>query len=546
MNKSLLVTAVIAATSIGGWSKTISPDAAFARLSNDMSVKQMVSATKSAPRLVTVGKEADLPTYYVFSTQTQTLIASADDIAFPLLGYIDNPSVDFDNLPPSMAWWLGEYSRQIAWANANSDKFTEASAPEKTADSREPIAPLCATTWDQSAPYNNLCPLKGSQRTVTGCVATAMAQVMKYFNWPATGTGTVSYKWNRQTLSMDLGATTFQWDQMLDSYPSASSGTATQREAVATLMKACGYSVEMDYDVASAGGSGASSWILPNVLVENFNYDKGARTEFRDFYELEVWEGMIYDNLANIGPVLYGGSGTLGGHEFVCDGYSSDGYFHINWGWSGESDGYFKLNALNPPALGTGGGAGGFNTFQDATLGIQKPQTNSEYPVAYMAIDGDLSATIEDKEITCSAGDDGGFFNLSNYSGDFTIGLQMVNNANSQVYYSILGSTTIPALNGWYTLTFTVPDEVPNGVYAVVPAYRLNGGEWTPFRTYIGSPSSVDITIGTSGVDDIQSIEADAIEKWYNLQGHEVDSENMPAGIYIKVAGGKSAKVLVK
>lgn len=272
MNKTLLIIAALAATTVGCWGRPLSPDAALARISGDYDAKHNVkSPAMSSPRLIVTGKEANQATYYVFATQSQTLIVSADDLAYPLLGYIDNPSVDFDNLPPQMEWWLGEYSRQIAWANANRDIFTESAVPEKSTDSRAPIAPLCATTWDQDAPYNNLCPMKGGKRTVTGCVATAMAQVMKYFNWPATGTGSVSYRWNRQTLTMDFGSTTFQWDKMLNSYPSSTSGTSDQREAVATLMKACGYSVEMDYGVASDGGSGASSWILPNVLVSNLS-----------------------------------------------------------------------------------------------------------------------------------------------------------------------------------------------------------------------------------------------------------------------------------
>lgn len=548
MNKTLLLIATIAATTVGCWGRTLSPEDALARVSGNNAVKfNAKSVATSSPRLVATGKEANQATYYAFATQSQTLIVSADDQAFPLLGYIDNPSVDFDNLPPQMEWWLGEYSRQIAWANANSgNAVSKSAATAKAADSREPIAPLCATTWDQSAPYNNLCPMKSGKRTVTGCVATAMAQVMKYFNWPATGVGTVSYTWNRQTLSMDLGSTSFQWDKMLDSYPSSTSGTSEQREAVATLMKACGYSVEMDYGLASAGGSAASSWILPNVLVANFNYDKGARTEMRDFYELSEWEDMIYENLATVGPVLYGGSGTDGGHEFVCDGYSSDGYFHINWGWSGESDGYFKLNALDPYSLGTGGGSGGFNTYQDASLGVRLPQQGSAYPEPYMAVDGDLNATVSERVVKCSAPNDGGFYNFGNYDGDFVIGLQMTD-SDGKVYYTGSFSNSVPSFSGWYTLPFEVENSIPGGTYDVVPAYKINGGEWKPFRTYITSPSTVKITLESSGVEELTNrVDTDQNVKWYNLQGVEVDGANQAAGIYVRVAGGKAEKVVVK
>lgn len=247
-------------------------------------------------------------------------------------------------------------------------------------------APLVKTTWNQGAPYNDLCPQKNGQITYTGCVATSTAQVMNYHQWPPQGTGTVSYDWNGQTLSMDFGATTFAWNDMLDSYPTATTGTDAQRQAVATLMKACGYALHMTYGLSEDGGSGAYSSDIANVLINNFSYDVTARYVQREFYSPEEWEQMIYDNLADIGPAIYGGHGSLGGHSFICDGYDTDGLFHINWG--GTSDGYFRLSALDPPSLGAGGGAGGFNSQQNATLGIRKPQPGSVRPLPYIVCGG--------------------------------------------------------------------------------------------------------------------------------------------------------------
>ena len=204
----------------------------------------------------------------------------------------------------------------------------------------------------------------------TGCVATAMAQVMKYFNWPEKGAGTgKATDSSGKSYAMDLGVT-FSWNDMKAQY-NEGNYTSPQASAVALLMKACGYAVGMKYGPSE---SGAGSVAIPSALVDNFGYDGGVRLCMRTYYGREEWEGMIYDNLAHVGPVLYTGTTNLGGgHAFVCDGYSTDGYFHFNWGWSGMYDGYYLLTALNPEGEGTGGFAGGYNIGQEVVLGICRP-----------------------------------------------------------------------------------------------------------------------------------------------------------------------------
>lgn len=551
MKKTLLVSASVTMAFMPSVARQLTPDEAYGRLTSDRAKVGAATVQETSPRLLEVAKtDAGTAAYYVFSSDDKTLFVSADDVAVPLLGYIESPSVDLSNMPPQMKWWLGEYKRQIEWASENG--VTSLGGGAKT--DFAPISPLCATLWDQGAPYNNLCPKSGGKTTVTGCVATAMAQVMKYFNWPAKGVGSISYTWNGTPLSMDFAATTFDWANMLNSYPSSTSGTSAQRTAVATLMKACGYAVEMDYGLASTGGSAASSYRLANVLVDNFGYDKGARMEWRDFYTLEDWNEMIYQNLAQVGPVLYGGSGSGGGHEFVCDGYKSGGLFHINWGWSGYYDGYFKLDALDPEGLGTGGGTGGFNYYQDVTLAVQKPQTGSTYPTPYLAVDGALAATLIDhRYVILNAGNDGGFWNLGNYSGYFLIGLRLVKEGADDTYYVNMDGmgnmcVTLPALRGWQKLGFDVPESVPGGTYQVAPVYKLDGtGEWIPFKTYYYSPSYATVSFPTTGVDEIAADGGDGNEtRWYNMQGQPVDGATATPGLYIKQTGGKTSKVLVK
>ena len=269
------------------------------------------------------------------------------------------------------------------------------------------VGPLIQTQWDQESPYWNLCPGTGRNKAYVGCVATAMAQVMKFWEWPVTGTGSHSYKpldpnnpvddfgnYNystryTQTLSANFGETTYDWSNMLDRY----TGTATsaQKEAVATLMYHCGVATEMMYGNDADGGSGTftvnyGDWEDPgcaqNAFVNYFRYKKEGltayvrdgytyhRTEYYKKWNDDDWTAMIKEELDKRRPILYGGASEEGGHSFICDGYDDAGYFHFNWGWSGDNDGYFLLSRLKPGSGGAGGGGSDFSEDQDVIIGI--------------------------------------------------------------------------------------------------------------------------------------------------------------------------------
>lgn len=350
----------------------ITPAEALARLNNDAEGSNRAPArVRVAPRLVnTVSTTDGQPAIYVFEAAKGPgyMVLSADDCAMPLLGYSDEGALVGDSLPPALEWWLQEYSKQIQWLNDNGLKAQKRSSAERPA-----IAPMLTTEWDQGEPFNNQCPLYGTQRTYTGCVATAMAQVMNYWKYPEKGKGTITYQSEsiQKRLSLDLSLRKFDWDNMLDIYAD-NNWTEEQANAVAYLMKAAGFSVRMDYGIDS---SGALAMNIAKALKRYFNYDPNLSYEIRACYSLSQWEEMIYNNLRDCGPILYGGGSYIGGgHSFVCDGYDGNGYFHFNWGWTGMSNGYFSLDALDPSALGTGGGAGGgYNFTQDIVLGIQPP-----------------------------------------------------------------------------------------------------------------------------------------------------------------------------
>ena len=357
-----------------------------------LSMKQM----KKARRTTTTADDA--VSYYVFNLGEADgfVIVSGDDRTTPILGYADQGGIDSDNMPDGLRYLLDGYEQQLQLLTADASLMGEGRGTNRTA--RATIAPLIETKWYQSEPYNKLCPVIDGIRTVTGCVATSMAQVMNYHKWPtAACTAIPGYSTKTKDkdkkecdLKMDgLSTTTFDWSNMISDY-TAITGSAEEQQAVATLMLYCGVSIEMGYGLSTNGGSAAYNEAIPFALKTYFGYDGGVHHVYRKNYSYATWVDMIYSELAASRPVVLGGQSCGGGHSFVCDGYSSlpDGkstsadYFHINWGWAGRSDGYFLLSLLNPNDQGIGGSStlDGFSYTQNAILGIQKPGTTvSQY-----------------------------------------------------------------------------------------------------------------------------------------------------------------------
>lgn len=400
MKINILALAVIASgmAAVATQAKTLTPEEALARVGSSAGLHKIAGKNAPQSRLVYTEEAQGSPAVYVFDKPAANdgyLILSADDMAYPVLGYADSGEFDSENMPEAMKWWLQQYADQIAYARANAG--TIVMAPRKAdADGREPIEPMIKTAWDQIEPYNNQCPSYSGVRTYTGCVATSMAQVMNYWKYPERGKGTITYTAStiQKRLSMNFAAKAFDWANMLDRYEEGQYDD-TQAAAVAYLMKACGYAVKMDYGTDS---SGALAMNVANALTRYFDYDGNIDYQLRQYYSSTEWAEKMYANLRDVGPVIYGGGSMIGGgHSFICDGYSSDGYFHFNWGWTGMSNGYFKLEGLNPYALGSGGGSGGgYNFTQDAVFGIQPPTGKPvvEQPEVVTQC-GSLAGTIE-------------------------------------------------------------------------------------------------------------------------------------------------------
>lgn len=319
-----------------------------------------------------------LNTFYAFSINGGGwILISADDVATPVLAYSNSGEWNEENINPTAKKWIENYSKEIFDAvqnhNTNAESQTEWQAllNQHYSDGITTVLPLLTTLWDQSAYYNDMCPASISApggyggKVPTGCVATTMAQIMKYYNYPAQGVGSFSYNHPAfNTLAANFGSTDYNWSSMPTKATSAN-------PALATLMFHCGVAVQMNYDPQ---GSGAASEVVPYALKTYFNYDNTMQLLARENVgNDEIWRTIIKTELEAGRPVYYAGSGSAGGHAFVCDGYdaSNPTKFHINWGWSGNSNGYFAIGALT-----TSNGA--FNEYNRIIVGI-KPRSNPGY-----------------------------------------------------------------------------------------------------------------------------------------------------------------------
>ena len=320
------------------------------------------------------GGTNDVAPYYIFNVGKNEgfVIVSGDDNAEPVLGYSDKGELDPNNIPSNMAEWLR--LNELYVENCAKKDSSAKPAYTNTGNGTVVVEPLLGDIlWGQDFPFNEMCPTYYSdgqtKHYYVGCVATAATQIMRYYRYPQQGTGSKSYVFNGQTLSADFGNTTYDWDNMLAFYPSEGV-SQEQIDAAATLAYQFGVSVEMEY---AENGSGALSMLVPHALKTYFGYDNGVTMRRRNFYSGAEWLDIIKNELDHNRPVYYGATSDngLGGHAFVCDGYDSEGYVHINWGWYGMSNGYFLVNHLNPDDLGEGGGTGGYNTDQEIITGIQ-------------------------------------------------------------------------------------------------------------------------------------------------------------------------------
>ena len=449
--------------------------------------------------------------FYVFNIISSKgfVIVSADDNVQPILGYSHESSFDSTNIPIQLIDRLKVYSKDIAYVvqhkinptNAIKNKWQELLNPSKRNNfelfgSPSSVAPLLQTNWNQSPYYNQLCP----SGTLTGCVATAMAQVMKYWNYPSVGTGYNSYTPPNSSLgvqSANFGSTTYQWASMPSSL--SSNSTSAQIKAVATLMYHCGVSVNMQYGTGESDaymvGDGwyNSLYALPSY----FGYDDSIQSLSKENYASTAWLNIIKSELNAGRPILWDGHDPAGaGHCFVADGYDVNNLIHFNWGWGGQCNGYYSIDTLNPSPYPSG-----FNNYEHIIIGI-KP-SNASYnitlsnPLSSSTVVG-YGKPIIIKTNVVNTG-------TSAYSGSFSAALfdstsNLTNYTLTLNSYSVNPNSTIA--NG---LTFSSADtaSLSPGIYTAYIYYNAPGGNWQNLVSDGNFPNFTTITVlSTSNVAD--------------------------------------------
>lgn len=431
---------------------------------------------------------ADMNTMYLFAGAADRgymLVAADDAVGQVLLGFSEEGRIDLDNMPDNLKWFLECASRRVAARAAeerNSEPLYIFGAP------RRDVAPICKTKWDQSAPYWNDCPLEKGQRTYTGCAATALAQVMKAHNWPERGVGSITYNSaSTGMVSVNFAESVYDWDNMLDVY--TSSATAEQNAAVAKLMFDCGAAVKMQY---GAEGSGAISPDIASALVNYFQYDRGTRIVNRECYTYGQFVDLLYNEVAAGCPVIMGGAnwmnGAYYGHAFVIDGFRANGeYFHLNWGWSGMSDGYFLVNALDPESQGAGGSAAGYNLNSTAIIGVKPDRDGKSESVPNLFCNTPLvtkGATYQrTKGVNVdflTGGNGRGVFNFTSYPSPILVrpGVKLVNEETAKEMYLTTAQTYQMTYQTGFT-TFPIDaSKFPNdGNWYVTLGYEV-GTKW--------------------------------------------------------------------
>ncbi|MBR5061329.1 MAG: C10 family peptidase, partial [Prevotella sp.] len=422
-----------------------------------------------APRKVNAQSDENSAYYYVFNAGNDKgfVIVSGDDRTEQILGYSDTGSFDEEDVPEPLQEMLKGYEREIeALGDLN---FVPTATPKKVIEkTKKAIAPMTKSKWGHGYPYDQKTPLSGGVHTSVGCVPTAVGQFLYYYRDKSVKATTAAIANGSSTIA---SGTKIDWDNMLDEYAFNSGYTTTQINAVANLMLYCGRAMKSTY-----GSSTITSFdqILP-ALTKCFGYNDECAMIYRDFYSIQEWNDIVYNELINGRIVLLGGY-TVGdaGHAFIADGYDSNDYFHINWGWFGRYNGYFRLSVLSrdDPSVNVVGGSS-YNA-QGAAYIYVSPQKNVSVNPGVINLSA-LFTSASGSTIKCS------YYNQSGYDASFLFGLGYLDGEEAHLIKEF--STTAASVgNGKYvTKSFSLAssDFTNLGLYDIVPMYKMSGeSEW--------------------------------------------------------------------
>lgn len=485
---------------------------------------EVAASAKAAPRMsVSSAVSPSATCYYVFANGEDKgfTIVSGDDRMPEVVGYSAQGTYDPDHLPANYVGFMKAYQETVeALLKGDaqvSGGLAEARQWRAERAGTAAVAPLLGgIKWNQTEPYNNRCPLyDGTNRSVTGCVATAMAQVMMYYRYPKALKTTIK-AYNTQTYGFQIpeisSGATYDWDNMLPDYSKLGYSSA-QADAVAKLMYHCGAAVQMNYGPSSGAN------VTPAILATYFGYDADLMQDLtRTCFTLQQWMTLIDNELKAKRPILYSGKSSGGGHEFVCDGSDGKGLYHINWGWGGYQDGYFDLTILQPQKGGAGSGSAvdGYNRDCSMIIGIAPDNGMVDEPLAsypqIMSMDhGGMTGitwtkttrehvleSFQAEAKTC-------FVNQSttDFSGYFAYGIK----ANGIIVRvsDYEGLWNLPAVkpdgSTWGTygdnpeLTISYP--FPQGINVIYPVYSYDTKNWHVCSFYNNQPFIIDVDATT-------------------------------------------------
>lgn len=332
-----------------------------------VSLRMVYDGESSASR-----SSGQAPALYVFDNEGRNgfVVVSGDDAAYPILGYSYDGDFPEGQLPANLESWLKGMENQVNYLREQGAPTMVGSRAENTG---EVVKQLNTAKWDQGTPYDKYTPEISGKQSPTGCTATAVAIAMRYVQWPQNRTMTIpAYTTETNSIYRPArAACTYDWENMLNDY-SGNKGTDAQREEVARLMADIGNMLESDYKKDDAGASPGD--IIP-ALITYMDYDKSMQLVQRSEFNKNKWYAMMKNELDNNRPIIYAGYNVTDeatyGHSFILDGYTTEDYFGVNWGWSGYCNGYFRLDAMNPSGSGTGG-TDHYNDLQNAVIGVQK------------------------------------------------------------------------------------------------------------------------------------------------------------------------------
>lgn len=419
------------------------------------------------------------------------VIVSASDLTDEILGYSKTGKFDKKNIPENMKSFLLSYSNEIDYAEKNN--INGKSVKSRSADTKTNIEPLIKSQWDQGYPYNSYCPEINGQKTLTGCVATAMAQIVAYHKSNTNPTG--FHRYNNRDINLDTCAVNFE--NLCVTYNG--SETNEQKHEIAKLMKMCGYTVNMNYGINISTTNTSN---IKRSLIEYFDYNSEAEWICRVVYNSEEeWENDIYNSLKNSNPVPYQAKPgeNQAGHAFICDGYEN-GYFHMNWGWGGISDGYFKLNALN--VNGTNYSFEGYENSKGyghcAIINLHPNVLNTDKNSEYL--NPNTTYSVNESMINIE------YKNNGLYSGSVKYGLLTVNEQNDT---TILSTNQVMIESGnQVTVTTSISElNLEEGVTILIPVIYQNDNIKRITESDIYAIITPYKSIFTENKDDISKID---------------------------------------